>query len=146
MIKDFSCGILPLKFDGKKWQVFLVQHKHGLHWAFPKGHPNERETYLEAAARELKEETGLEVLVWIMTSPIMETYRFERDNQHYDKTVYYFAARVTVVPPTLDLKEIIDGNWFELYHACDRLTFLTSKNTLKELESYLEIYKPEVIK
>lgn len=44
-------------------KVALVQEKK-LHWSFPKGHVEEGETILEAAQREVYEETGLADLVF----------------------------------------------------------------------------------
>ena len=54
-----SCGVLPYRLvDGKK-EFLLVLESAGLCWSIPKGHIEAGETELQAALRELKEETGL---------------------------------------------------------------------------------------
>ncbi len=61
--------------EGKKWssddglhweyektvEAFLIQHVNGKHWGFPKGHPEEGESFEQIAVRELFEETGLQI-------------------------------------------------------------------------------------
>src|SRR5947209_1814980 len=57
-------------------------------WALPKGHPDGDETPLEAAAREVREETGVEV------KPIEELgeiqYTYERGGKEVNKRVTFF--------------------------------------------------------
>ena len=136
MQKELSCGILPLKFDGKDHQVFLVQHRKGHYWGFPKGHVEPGETHLETASRELKEETGLEVLEWIETTPFSEDYTFQRDGETIQKIVYYFTARVSV-EHSLDSKELLDGKWLSFDEAEAFITFENSRRILSELRHFL---------
>ena len=44
-------------------EILLIRHKNGGHWAFPKGHVEKKETEEDTALREIREETGLEVLL-----------------------------------------------------------------------------------
>ncbi len=50
--REHSYGIIPLKKKEGVWNVLLVQ-LHAGHWGFPKGHPNNHETTLDTAQREL---------------------------------------------------------------------------------------------
>ncbi len=71
MEKDESFGIVPLRRNANAWQVFLIQHKHGRHWGFPKGHAESGEMPEDAAARELKEETNLEITAFLIKIPLL---------------------------------------------------------------------------
>lgn len=137
MIHDVSCGILPLKFDGKNYEIFLVKNRNGNFWGFPKGHPEKEETYLEAAKRELKEETDLDVLDWIDTEPFIENYSYAHNNELIHKTVYYYVARVSV-EYVVDKQEIIDGRWTPLDQANQFLTYKESQNILRQLQEFLD--------
>ena len=58
MKKEKSCGaIVYREKDGV--EILLIKHKNGGHWAFPKGHVENKETEEETALREIREETGL---------------------------------------------------------------------------------------
>ena len=60
MKKEKSCGaIVYREKDGV--EILLIKHKNGGHWAFPKGHVENKETEEETALREIWEETGLKV-------------------------------------------------------------------------------------
>ena len=54
MVEEVSFGVIPLMKDNAAWQVFLILHKSGNHWGFPKGHASGNETPQETATRELK--------------------------------------------------------------------------------------------
>ena len=56
-----SCGGI-IFYNGKQnTKILLVKNTNGKYWSFPKGHIEQGETEKETAAREIKEETGLDV-------------------------------------------------------------------------------------
>ncbi len=138
VIQDESFGIVPLSKEGGQWQVFLILHIAGRHWGFPKGHGNPGETALESAKRELKEETGLEVISLVRDLPFIETYNFKRKNRPVSKTVSYFAAEVkgeVILQP----EEIRDGRWFSFKEALRVLSFQEARSICHELIKMLKI-------
>lgn len=88
-------------------------------WALPKGHPDGDETPLEAATREVREETGVE------GDPIEELgaiqYRFERGGHEVDKQVVFFLFEYRRGELTHD-HEIAAVRWMPLEEAARVLT------------------------
>ncbi len=131
MDTDLSYGILP--FDQREgcWRALLVHHLHGGHWAFPKGHPEPGETAIECATRELLEETGLEVVQILRDGPFIEHYTFDMKGRHIDKTVKYFAARVSGSIKVQE-EELLDCRWVPINDAPALLTFPEARRLLDE--------------
>src|ERR1700722_11935315 len=132
VFEDRSFGIIPLIQEGDEWKVLLILHRGGRHWAFPKGHGNVGETHQEAAQRELKEETGLDIEKLLRETPLIENYRFRRKNEIVSKTVYYFPAIVTG-QLKLQKEEIQESKWVPLKEAQNHLTFKEARSMCAEL-------------
>ncbi|MCI5053029.1 MAG: NUDIX domain-containing protein [Simkaniaceae bacterium] len=131
-VNDTSYGIVPMMKKEGVWRVFLIQHRHALHWALPKGHPEKGETDMQAAERELEEEAGLKVLEWLPIDSISETYQFHHRGNRVNKTVTYFPALVNE-EFWLDQEEIQDGGWFTLDAAIERASFPQAREIIKEV-------------
>ncbi len=123
MDTDYSCGVIPVVFDGAVRRYLLVQH-HAGHGSFPKGHPETGETAEAAARRELAEETGLREVELLRSPMFEERYAFtKRSGKVVQKDVTNFLGRVarpgTVV---VQEKELADFAWgggeaLELYYG-----------------------------
>ncbi|MEM1098922.1 MAG: NUDIX domain-containing protein [Planctomycetota bacterium] len=138
MDTDFSCGVIPVVFDGSVRRYLLVQHKAG-HWSFPKGHPEGDETPEQTARRELEEETGL-AGVDLLTKPMFdERYVFtKRSGKVVEKDVTYFVGRVP--PPgtvVVQEKELADFAWGDPAATRARMTFNEGRALLDEVERFL---------
>lgn len=102
--------------------VVIRPAKRGNHhelWALPKGHPDGDETPLEAAAREVREETGVEV------EPIEELgeirYTYERGGRQVLKRVLFFLFEYRGGELSHD-HEIESVAWMPLQEAARALT------------------------
>ncbi len=124
-------GIIPLKRTLDGWEVFLVQQKHGKHWGFPKGHPNEGEEPKQTAERELYEETGLEVRQFL-DHTLTNRYSFESEGKSVDKTVHFYLAEVTT-EPILDASEIDAGLWMPVNKIFNYISFPEDKPLFESL-------------
>jgi len=117
-----SFGVIPLKKEQGHWKVLVILHAKGNHWAFPKGGREAAETPLEAATRELREETGLDIERLLQETPFKEEYQFRKKAVSVSKKVTYYVALVTgqlCVQP----QEIRDAKWVSLDEALQILTF-----------------------
>ena len=124
MIKDKSCGCIVFN-NGK---ILLVKHKKG-HIGFPKGHPEENETEMETAIREVKEETNIDVEI-ISNKGYKETYCPE---EGVIKDVIYFLARKVSGNDKPQEEEVAQIMWVDVEKAIDEITFEESKQVLREV-------------
>jgi 8-oxo-dGTP pyrophosphatase MutT (NUDIX family) len=131
MLRQTSYGIVPLKRKKTEWYVLIVKRKEGF-WEFPKGHAEEGESHLEAAARELTEESGLEIKTLIFDDPIKIQYYFTFEHQLISKEVLYYIAEV-MGKIELQPKETIDSVWVPLAEAANHVTHQNSKDLCKEV-------------
>ena len=132
VVEEVAYGIIPLRQESSEWQVLLVLHREGNHWAFPKGKGNPGENSLDAAKRELKEETGLAILELLRTDPFVDRYQFQRAGSPVSKNVHYFPAIVTGTLK-LQVEEIADAKWVSLKEADTVLTFQEAKNICRSI-------------
>lgn len=131
-MKQESFGIIPLLKEQGQWQVFLIQHRRGRYWGFPKGHAEGDETPEQAAFRELKEETNLEVVRCLGTEPLVEQYQFLAEGRRVSKQVTYFVAEVrgSVI---LQKEEIQNGIWIGFPEAIEKVTHPEGKAILSRV-------------
>ena len=138
MLKEESFGVIPIREINSRYQVFLVQIKSGYHWGFPKGHSDsDKESSKEIARRELKEETNLDIATFISDKIFSETYKIIRDNNEIEKTAYYFPVSV-IGEVKLQKDEVLNGGWFDIEEAIDKITFVNSKNICKLIPEFIE--------
>ncbi len=109
--------------------MFVVRHRGG-HWTLPKGHPEGSETPLQAAERELFEETGLSISRLISDSPLIEAYQFSSRGKPVHKTVHYFIAEVRGFI-RIQKDELQDGKWMLLDKAHEVVTYDQMKQLLQ---------------
>lgn len=138
MIKVESFGIVPFMNENGVWKVLLILHREGNHWGFPKGKADPNEPPLEAATRELKEETGLNVVEVLRQNPLTEQYQFRCKGRFIIKAVQYFPARVEG-NLQLQEEEIRDARWFSIPDAMQQLTFKEARHILQECSRHLNI-------
>ncbi len=87
-ITKHSFGIIPIAFERDGSPVFLILRAYA-HWDFPKGGAEKGETPLQAAKREMIEETGIHEFTLAWGEGSMETEIYAGG-----KVVTYFPARV----------------------------------------------------
>lgn len=119
-----SCGCVVIE-DGK---VLLIQQRNG-HWGFPKGHVEADETERNAAIRETKEETNIEVEI---EDGRIYTENYITDKGNYKEVIYYTAKKISGEVQKQE-SEIRDVKWFPLDEALERLTYDNTRNLLKKI-------------
>ena len=133
-----SYGIIPLTFRNGHWEVFLIRHVNGGHWGFPKGHHEKGESPKETAQRELREETGMEVIRFLDEPYLTERYQYRHKGTLVDKTVRFYLAEVT---PEYSLQEdeLLDGKWLNINIIHQYATFEEERILYQKLAKQLNI-------
>jgi bis(5'-nucleosidyl)-tetraphosphatase len=134
-VNDRSYGIIPVRLVNQDWEFLIVRHLGG-HWAFPKGHPEANESPKQAAIRELKEETGMQLKRFFRRYPFSEQYVFYHAGQRISKTVMYYLAEVEGHLER-QVEELIDAKWESFENCCEKLTYPRSVQICQQCYAFL---------
>lgn len=131
MLHEKSCGaIVYRRFHGNV-EVLLIKHINSGHWSFPKGHVEGEETEVETARREIKEETGLNVII-DQTFRETVSYSPKRDTQ---KIVVYFLAMARNYDFIPQAEEIAEIRWVDIGRATQLLTYENDKTIIAKAKA-----------
>ena len=122
MKKEKSCGAVIFDHD----KVLLIKQSNG-DWGFPKGHVEGDETEMETSIREVKEETNIDIEVFIDKK---YTISYEI-SESILKEVVYFAAKPLTNELLIQSNEILDANWLDFNSAIKTITHDRVRNVLK---------------
>lgn len=139
-INERSYGVVPIMIRDGRVHLFIIQHHSGA-WLFPKGHAEPNESDLQAAERELFEETGLKIVQWLRKEPFVERYQFVRARQKIYKEAKYFPAIVTG-SVVLQTEEVLAGRWEEATVAASHISFPEMKRLVRQIVDWLPIQGP----
>jgi 8-oxo-dGTP pyrophosphatase MutT (NUDIX family) len=123
-------------YEDRSVEVVLVGRSHSGMWALPKGTPESGETLEQVAAREVKEETGLEVRLIAYIGSI--SYSFIHDKVRYQKQVRHFLFEAIGGDTALHDAEYDRVEWFSFPEALRRLTYQNEVNILSQAEELLQ--------
>jgi 8-oxo-dGTP pyrophosphatase MutT (NUDIX family) len=138
VVYEKSCGaVVYRKYHGNT-EVLLVKHVKSGYWSFPKGHVEGDETESETAAREIMEETGVDVFIDTGFRETV-TYSLRRDTK---KTVVYFVARAkknrNLIPQGDEISEI---RWVEINQAETILAFENDRTIIAKAKAFIALMK-----
>jgi 8-oxo-dGTP pyrophosphatase MutT (NUDIX family) len=108
----------------KEGRLLLVKVRNlqgAVVWTFPKGHLEKGETALDAALREVEEETG-----WACRSLgglLTVAYEFTRGGERVAKQVRWFSMEPVEKTGEPDADEILDTRWAAPAKARELLTY-----------------------
>lgn len=134
MIQQHSAGILVYTQDKGHRKYLLLQYVGG-HWDFAKGKLEKDETTKQAAIRELKEETGLEVEL-IPGFEEALSYTFKERGNFIHKTVVLFVGHTHSQEVTLS-REHQQHAWLPFQQAYQQLTYKNAREILAQAENFL---------
>ena len=134
MLHEKSCGAIVYRRFHGNIEILLIKHINSGHWSFPKGHVEGDETELETARREIKEETGLDV---ILDQTFRETvsYSPKRDTQ---KVVVYFLALARNYDFVPLEEEIAEIRWVDIIRATHMLTYENDKTIVNKARAAIK--------
>ena len=138
MFTEKSAGfILISENDDTSDPSVLLLHYLSGHWDFPKGNIEIDETEMQAATRELKEETGIEIFTLIPGFRHVLSYKYTKKSTLISKQVTLFLASTDVNEVEIS-HEHIDHQWMEINAAVNQLTYSNAKIALTSAINFLK--------
>lgn len=129
---EFSVGAIVVHGDN----YLLLKYGAG-HWGFVKGNVEKGETAEETARREIKEETGISIVVFVKGFKEKEEYFYRKEGEIIHKEVVYLLGETPETNVTLS-KEHTAFAWLPYEQAMNTLTHRQSKEILKKVQDYLK--------
>lgn len=133
-----SCGAVIFKRNNNEIEYLLILNKKGNakgHWGFAKGHTEDGETEEQTAIREIKEETGLDVILDTRFREVL-SYIPKKD---VIKDAVYFVAECKNFEVVLQESEVADFKWCTFSDAIKMLNF--GQDILKKANEYIKTRK-----
>ena len=143
-MKEVSAGIILFRRTPKIKYLLLYRKAHEVNgvkyseaWVFPRGNIEANETELEAALRELKEETGFAEVTIIPGFKEKISWFYRKAGKNIYKEVVYFLGETKQEKVKLSYEH--DGYaWLSYEEALAKLKFKNVKDVLKKANEYLE--------
>lgn len=131
MRREVSAGGVVYRLDGKGQYCFLLIQDAWGRWTLPKGLIEPGETPVEAARREVEEETGLRVRAG---SSLDRTDYFYRDPQGelVYKTVHYFLMEALNTDIKVQEEEIRGARWVPAADAAGKCDYENTRGVLEK--------------
>ncbi|NHV97179.1 MAG: NUDIX domain-containing protein [Thaumarchaeota archaeon] len=135
MLEERSAGAIVVHRSDSMIEYLILHYPAG-HWDFPKGNVEKGESELDAAIREIGEETGLTDLKFINGFKKMIQYYYRKGDQLVKKTVTFYLAE----SKTKDVKISFEHQgyvWLPIDEALAKVTYQNARNVLKEAHQFL---------
>lgn len=136
--QEHSCGAVVFGFSREHELLFLLIQSCKGEWGFPKGHVETNESDLEAALREIREETGI-------TVNVLHGFRRESVYPHGNsgKRVTYFLAigDPSIRPVVHDVKEVRQAVWCTLEESRARIRMEDRRIIFEEAVDFLQTHR-----
>jgi 8-oxo-dGTP diphosphatase len=124
-----AAGGIVTRRSGNEVEVMLVhRNRYGGDWTLPKGKLKEGETFEQAAAREVEEETGCKCTV----REFLGAVAYPVD--HVPKIVVFFRHVLVEQGSREDDHEVVASEWVPIADAYQRLTYAEERALLLKCE------------
>lgn len=132
-----SCGGIIFYKNRASTRILLVKNNNGRYWSFPKGHIEIGETEKETAAREIKEETSLDVEIIDGFREVSEYCPFGKIR----KKVVFFLAQAFTDNVKPQIEEIAEFTWVDLQQARKLCAYDNDLRIINKAETAIKMIK-----
>ncbi len=139
MKRAYSAGIIVYTtqiIDKVPTRLYLLLYYPKGYWDLVKGHLDQGESNLEAAHRELMEETGLKAMLDEEFKQVLEYTFTDDEGELVAKEVTFFLGEATSNNVQLS-HEHEDYAWLPFHEAIQKLTYKNAKQLLQAAELHL---------
>lgn len=136
MKKEKSAGLIVFRLEDHV-PLYLLLNYSARHWDFVKGNIESGEDELEAAVRELKEETGINKVEIIEGVYNKINYFYKRNKELIYKEVVFFAGNVKNGEVKLSF-EHVGYKWADFNETMKILTFKTARDVLAAVDEVIK--------
>ena len=135
-------------YKNKKTKIieYLLLHYPSLdntrqgHWDFPKGHVEKGETEIEAATREVAEETGIHELRFLPKFKERIRYFYAREGKKISKEVIFYLAESRAKKVEISF-EHVGFAWLPFDKAIEQVTYKNAKEVLQKARQFLTTHQ-----
>jgi len=135
MEEERSAGAVVF-YEDRGVRKYLLLHYPSGHWDFPKGNIEAGERPIEAARREVFEETGLRDIEFVEGFEKRISYFYRRQGVTVHKVVIFYLARSRSMDVRLSW-EHKGYVWLPYDQAIRRVTYRNSREVLQAAEEFL---------
>ena len=114
-----TAGGVVLNFHG---QILIIKQRSGI-WSFPKGHIDRGESNLEAAKREIFEESGVSDLEYIK-----DLGSYVRPSSQGQKQLHFFLFKTRQLDLKPQNEDSQEAKWVNTEEVADILSYQENKN------------------
>jgi 8-oxo-dGTP pyrophosphatase MutT (NUDIX family) len=135
-VRDVSAGGVAFRHGPDGIEVVLVGRYEPERWVLPKGTPNRGESIEQTAAREVVEETGIQVR---LIRPLQDIqYWFVLHGVRHYKTVHFYLMEAVGGDTSLHDHEYDVAAWFPIAEAERRLAFANERTVVAKARAEIE--------
>ena len=117
--------------------MILLLHYGNGHWDFPKGNIEVNETQIQAAVRELEEETGINRFRLVPGFKETLVYNYKKKSEQVAKTVTFYLG-ITTISKVVISSEHIGYVWLTYQESVKILTYDNAKKLLTQANMIFE--------
>lgn len=139
MKREFSAGVIVYyndRINDQPVRMYLLLNYRRGYWDLPKGKLEQGETNLQAAIRELKEETGLVARILEGFEQSLSYMFKDPDGELVHKTVTYFVGNVSTKEVALSY-EHLSYKWLPYKETIETLTYANAQQILSMAEHFV---------
>jgi 8-oxo-dGTP pyrophosphatase MutT (NUDIX family) len=137
--KQVSAGGVVFRSRAEQTEVILICVGEGRRWQLPKGLVDAGETPEQAAAREVREETGVEgdLLAPLETIEYWYVANERGERVRFHKFVHYFLFRYRAGDVSRHDHEVIEARWTPIVEAQATLAFANERHVVERAAAIL---------